>query len=79
MARRSDPARIAEARQAATRNRLIADGLPAEWADEWIAAWVDQAAAHELERDSAYWTAAWDWIAAERQLRPRPPSRRRSG
>lgn len=69
---RSDPARIDEARQVATRNRLISTGLDDTTADAWIAAWRAQAARDGLERGSAYWEAGWEWIAEQRERRARP-------
>ena len=72
MARRSDPAHIDEARQAATRNRLIGVGMTEETADAWIAAWAVQAAKDGVERGAGYWDAAYRWISAQRQLRVRP-------
>jgi hypothetical protein len=71
MSRRADPARIDAARHAATRQRLIGQGVTAETADAWIAAWEAQAARDGLER-GAYGDAGWDWIAAERERRPTP-------
>ncbi len=55
MSRRSTPERIDEARRAATRNRLIGQGVIEETADAWIAAWEAKAAEDSLERGSAYW------------------------
>ena len=55
MSRRSTPERVDAAREAATRNRLIGDGMTPARADEWIAAWAAQAARDGLERGSAYW------------------------
>ena len=72
MSRRSTPERIDAARRAATRNRLIGEGATEPTADAWIAAWEAQAAQDGLARDSAYWQAAWDWIAEQRQHRMRP-------
>jgi hypothetical protein len=67
MARRADPARLEEARRAATRNRLIGDGVPDERADALIAAWDSEAARRELPRDVRYWDGAWDWIETRRR------------
>ena len=66
MARRADPARIDEAREAATRNRLIGEHMGEATADAWLAAWAEQAARDELERGEAHWDAGWEWIATER-------------
>jgi hypothetical protein len=73
VSRRSTPERINEAREAATRSRLIGDGLSEPTAEAWIAAWEAAAARDGVERGSTYWTAAWEWIKAER-LRGRRPS-----
>jgi len=72
MSRRSTPERIDEARRAATRNRLMGEGVTPATADAWLAAWAEQAARDGLERDGAYWTAGWDWIADQRTRRVRP-------
>ena len=63
MSRRSTPERIDEARRAATRNSLIGAGATGETADAWIAAWEAKAAEDGLERGSAFWQAAWEWVA----------------
>jgi hypothetical protein len=72
MSRRSTPERLDDARRAATRNRLMGDGVTADAADAWIAAWDAQAAQHGLERGSVYWETAWEWIAEQRRSRVRP-------
>jgi hypothetical protein len=41
-------------------------------ADAWIAAWEVRATAAGIERGSAYWGAAWQWIDAERRERVMP-------
>jgi hypothetical protein len=71
MARRADPKRIDEAREAATRQRLIGTGATEATADAWLEAWAAQAKQAGMDRGGAYWTAAWEWIAAERQRRTR--------
>jgi len=71
MSRRSTPERIDEARRAATRNRLISEGVTEATVDAWIAGWGAQAAQEGLGRGAAYWQAGWDWIAEERQHRVR--------
>jgi hypothetical protein len=43
-----------------------------ELADPWIAAREAQAAKDGLGHCSAYWHAAWDWIAEQRAHRFRP-------
>jgi hypothetical protein len=67
MSRRSTTESIDQARRAATRNRLIGDGVTEQTADAWIAAW-EAHAGHEygLERGSDYWDAGWMWIAEQR-------------
>ena len=60
MPRRADPARIDEARQAATRNRLISSGLDGATADTWIAAWEPQAA--QAGRVQSYVTAGLAFV-----------------
>jgi hypothetical protein len=69
---RADPARIDEARRAATRNRLIGERVTEATADAWIAAWEAQAAQDGLERGAACWDAGWEWIAEQRRRRVRP-------
>lgn len=77
MTRRADPARIDDTRKAATRNRLIGDGVPEATADESIAAWHLHAAHDGLQRGSAYWEAAWKWIAEGRVRREQTGDRDR--
>ena len=72
MSRRSTPERIDQARRAATRNRLIDEGVSEPTADAWIAAWEAQAAQDGLARDSAYWRTGWAWIAEQRKTRKLP-------
>jgi hypothetical protein len=72
MSRRSTPERLDEARHAATRQRLIGQGVTEATADAWIAAWEAQATRDGLVRDGRYWERGWAWIAAER-LRRRMP------
>jgi hypothetical protein len=57
MSRRADPARIDEARKAATRNRLIGEHIREATADARLAAWAEQAASDGLERGVTYWNA----------------------
>jgi hypothetical protein len=52
MSRRSTPERIDVARRAATRNRLIGEGVSEATADAWIASWEERAGADGLERGS---------------------------
>ena len=56
MSRRSTPERIDQAREAATRSRLIGEGVTPDTADAWIAAWAEQAARDGIERGAVYWT-----------------------
>ncbi len=72
MSRRSTPQRIDEAREAATRSRLMGKGATEPTADAWIDAWAGQAAQDGLERGAAYWDAGWAWIADQRMGRVRP-------
>ena len=72
MSRRSTPERIDQARRAATRSRLIGEGMTEETADARMAAWVAEAAQEGLERGAAYWDLGWEWIAEERRSRVRP-------
>jgi len=72
VSRRSTPERIDQARQAATRSRLIGEGATEETADAWLAAWEAQAADVGLDRGAAHWDAAWKWIAEQRLARVRP-------
>jgi hypothetical protein len=67
-----NPARIDEARRAATRNRLIGERLTEATAKAWIAAWDVQAAEDGLEPGREYWERGWDWIIRERRQRVRP-------
>jgi hypothetical protein len=66
MARRADPGRIYQAGRAATRNRLIGDGLLEVTADDWIARWEAHAANLGLKRDGRYWDTGWNWISEQR-------------
>ena len=72
MSRRSTPQRIDQAREAATRSRLIGDGVTPETADAWIVAWAEQAARDGRERGAAYWDTGWAWITEQRTRRVRP-------
>ena len=67
MSRRSTPTRLEEARRAATRNRLIGDGLPDNDADSLIALWDAEAASRGLRRDVRYWDGAWEWMESRRR------------
>ena len=48
------------------RNMLIGSGMPLEAAERWCDAWEIEAAGLGLPRDTDYWTAGAEWIAAER-------------
>jgi hypothetical protein len=72
VARRADPVRIDEARAAATRNRLMGEGMTEAMADAWIAAWAERARTEGIERGATWWDRGYAWIAAEREHRPRP-------
>lgn len=72
MARQSTPERIDQARRDALVNRLIASRMTPATADAWIAAWKARATAEGIGPGSAYWDAAWAWIALERRERVRP-------
>jgi hypothetical protein len=72
MSRRSSPERIDAAREAGTRRRLVLGGMTDETADTWLSRWHQKAAEDGLERGSAYWDTAWEWIAVERVKRVRP-------
>ena len=67
MSRRSTPARLEEARRAATRNRLVGSGLSEERANFLIAAWDAEAARQGRQRDVRYWDGAWEWIEDRRR------------
>ena len=66
MTRRADPERIYQAGRAATRNRLIGDGLLEVTANDWIARWEAHATEIGLVRDGRYWEAGWNWISEQR-------------
>jgi hypothetical protein len=72
MARRSTPQNIAAAHRAGTRARLTGEGVSPERADAWVDAWEAQEPREAARQDGVYWTAGWDWIAAQRQLRRDP-------
>ena len=72
MSRQSTPERIDAARRAATRNRLIGDGVTEPTADGWVAAWGAEEERDGIERSAAYWEAGWDWIEGQRQSWARP-------
>ena len=69
MARRADPKRLAEARRAGHRSRLIAEArLSEEKADHWLAAWEAEGRRRGLDEGMPeFWTPAWVWIAARRR------------
>jgi hypothetical protein len=65
------PARIDEARRAATRSRLIDEvRMPPDLVDVWIVAWEVEAADRGIERHPrAFWDGARDWILRSRGRR----------
>ena len=79
MARKSDPARIYQARRAAIESNLTGSGMPQDDAERWLAAWEAYAAQEGLEgraalsglddADREFWQAGADWICAERRAR----------
>jgi hypothetical protein len=67
MARRPDPERIRQSREAATRNRLISAGELPGRVDELLAAWAAEATGKGLDPLTAeYWTAAIVWTEANK-------------
>jgi hypothetical protein len=72
MSHRSTPERLEVAWHAATRNRLIGEGMTEATADAWIVAWTDQPAAEGLEHGAGWWDRGYKWIISERQHRVRP-------
>ena len=69
VSRRSTPELIDAAQRAGVRARLTGEGVLPEMADAWIVAWETHEPRSVEERGGAYWTADWEWIAAERQRR----------
>lgn len=63
MSRRSTPARLSDARRAATLARLISAGELPDRAEAAIAAWEARTAQDGRPRDGTYWDAAWREIA----------------
>lgn len=55
MSRRSTPARLSDARRAATVNRLTGEGELPTRAEAKVAAWEARTASDERPRDGAYW------------------------
>ena len=64
MSRKADPYRIAEAKRAALRDRLIGEGMLPNAVDRLLEAWDAQDNIH-LTR--AYGEPAYRWIVARRQ------------
>jgi hypothetical protein len=52
-----------------TRNNLTGSGMSLDTAERWCDAWEIDAAGRGLPRDSAYWQAGAQRIAAERKAR----------
>jgi hypothetical protein len=67
MSRRSTPERIDAAREAATRNHLIGEGMSEGRVDAALAAWAEHAARDGLPRDGSYWDAAYRFAVAWRR------------
>ena len=57
--RRADPARIDEARRAASRSRLIGEGMTKVTPDAWVAAWEAQAAQDGPMGGWVFWERGW--------------------
>jgi hypothetical protein len=51
------------------RNTMTGSGMDLETAERWRDAWELEAAGRGLPRDSDYWQAGSEWIAAERAAR----------
>ena len=74
MARRADPQRIHEAKEAATIERLVSAGIGRTDAVARVAAWELEAGARGLPRtDRDYWEAGMTWIAMRRAQDRKPP------
>lgn len=71
MARKSNPARIYDARRAAIESRLTRTKvLSPEEAERWLAAWEVQAAAEGQDRDEReFWDRGLEWITETRRVR----------
>jgi hypothetical protein len=64
MTRKNDPYRLAEAKRAGLRSRLIGEGMPPAEVDRLLEAWDAQGDVH-LTRD--YGEPAYQWIADKRR------------
>jgi hypothetical protein len=73
ISRRPDPARIHEARRAATIRRLEMSGMSAEGAESWVARGETMADTERRPPNSAYWMEAWDWITVQQHGPPSLP------
>ena len=71
MARRSDPARIYNARRDAIASRLTGSGMPRDDAERWLAAWEEaRAALSDVDaKHRDFWRVGADWVEAERRTR----------
>jgi hypothetical protein len=67
MSRRPDPARIAEAKRAGVRARLVDNGVRDSDVDAWLDAWAQ-------DNDTQAWIQAHDWIVRQVAHRRQPPS-----
>ena len=72
MARQANPKRLAEARRAGHRSRLIAEArLSEEQADHWLVAWENEGGRRGLDEGTPdFWNDAWEWIATAAGHRP---------
>ena len=67
MSHRPDPARVAEAKRAGVRARLVDDGVRDSDVDAWLDAWAQ-------DNDAQAWIQAHDWIVRQVAHRREPPS-----
>lgn len=65
MSRRSTPARLNDARRAATVARLIGEGQLQARAESKVAAWEARNASDDRPRDGAYWDDGYRWIVSQ--------------
>jgi hypothetical protein len=67
MSRRPDPARIAAAKRAGTRERMISDGVSETKVDAWLDAWT-------RDNDGQSWDGAYEWILGQVAMGKKPPA-----